>query len=373
MTTYHSSAASPPARRSAAASTIYRRLWRWHFYAGVLCLPLLLSLAVTGALYVFHREIDDVMYRDQLLRQQAIAGPLASTERLIVAALAHTPGQALAVTWPNDTRHTVQVDVLQAGGARQVFVDPVSGKVQGSLVTDERLMTLVKRIHSLAVAGPIGQGLIEVTAGWLLVLGASGIYMWWPRGQRGVFGIRDAARGRVWWRDLHALTGAYAGIVLIFLALTGMPWSVFWGQHVNAWMTEHGLGVPEGVWRNLPESTVPVAAVGDVPWTLEQQSLPRSLELPGAAPISANAASELLAARQMIEGVRLTLPLSREGVYTGMRAHGTASRQRVVHIDQYTGRVLMDVRAAQYGAIGRITDWVLLSTRAMSMVPSTSG
>ncbi len=28
----------------------YRRVWRWHFFASLFCLPLILSLAVTGAL-----------------------------------------------------------------------------------------------------------------------------------------------------------------------------------------------------------------------------------------------------------------------------------------------------------------------------------
>ena len=31
-----------------SASNLYRAVWRWHFYAGLLVLPFLLVLAVTG-------------------------------------------------------------------------------------------------------------------------------------------------------------------------------------------------------------------------------------------------------------------------------------------------------------------------------------
>ncbi len=36
---------------------IYRAVWRWHFYAGLIVIPFLISLAVTGGLYLFKDEI----------------------------------------------------------------------------------------------------------------------------------------------------------------------------------------------------------------------------------------------------------------------------------------------------------------------------
>ncbi len=31
----------------------YRAMWRWHFYAGLIVLPVLALMAVTGALYLY--------------------------------------------------------------------------------------------------------------------------------------------------------------------------------------------------------------------------------------------------------------------------------------------------------------------------------
>ncbi len=43
------------------ASDLYRAVWRWHFYAGLLVLPFMITLAITGGLYLFHNEIDAVV------------------------------------------------------------------------------------------------------------------------------------------------------------------------------------------------------------------------------------------------------------------------------------------------------------------------
>ena len=51
---------------------------------------------------------------------------------------------------------------------------------------------------------------MELTAVWILVLLASGIFLWWPRAievAKPLLKIRWRKGGRIRWRDLHALTG----------------------------------------------------------------------------------------------------------------------------------------------------------------------
>ena len=47
-----------------APSSLYRAIWRWHFYAGLMVLPFMVLLAVTGGLYLFHIELDAFWHRD---------------------------------------------------------------------------------------------------------------------------------------------------------------------------------------------------------------------------------------------------------------------------------------------------------------------
>jgi uncharacterized iron-regulated membrane protein len=169
-----------PEDAGAPRSGLYRRVWRWHFFAGLFCLPFIFLLALTGALYLFNKQIDDVVYADLLLRPAATApmpGMLPAS-RLVEQALRAEPGVARALQWPLDARHAVQVDVLRDGAMRQVFIDPATGAVLGSMAEADRLMPLVKRIHSLTVAGNAGNALIEIVAGWVIVLVITGTYLW---------------------------------------------------------------------------------------------------------------------------------------------------------------------------------------------------
>lgn len=364
-----------PEDAGASRSGLYRRVWRWHFFAGLFCLPFIFLLALTGALYLFNKQIDDVVYADLLLRPAATApmpGMLPAS-RLVEQALRAEPGVARALQWPLDARHAVQVDVLRDGAMRQVFIDPATGAVLGSMAEAGRLMPLVKRIHSLTVAGNAGNALIEIVAGWVIVLVITGTYLWWPRGRKaGVVRIRPQASGRIWWRDLHAVSGAFAAVVILFLALTGMPWSLVWGAQVNSWLTANGLGTPDGIWSNLPRSTVPLASLGEVSWSLERQVLPASTapdtahhghDMPAHATpaaqgaIGIDRAAAAFAAAGLTDGYRLALPKGEEGVYSAVRPRSSHASQRVIHLDQYTGKVLMDLGPEDVGAVAKVTDW----------------
>ncbi|QOY93807.1 PepSY domain-containing protein [Massilia sp. UMI-21] len=371
----------PPAPSGAApaTSTLYRRVWRWHFYAGLLCLPFIFLLALTGAVYLFNKQIDDVVHADLLLRPPPSAAVTAALPagRLLDRALRAEPGVARALYWPADARHTVQVDVQTRDGAvRQVFLDPASGAVLGSLVEAECLMPLVKRIHSLTVAGKVGNALVEIVAGWVIVLVLSGTWLWWPRGRSsGVLRIRPQASGRLWWRDLHAVTGALAAVVILFLALTGMPWSLVWGSQVNSWLTANGLGTPVGVWFGAPRSTVPMGTLGEVPWSLERQAMPASTppadihrghaahDMPAHAgpprpgTIGIDRAAAAFAAAGLRDAYRLVLPGGPEGVYSAIRLRSADAGLRVIHLDQYSGKLLQDIGPRDVGAVARITDW----------------
>lgn len=366
------------------ASNLYRRIWRWHFFAGLFCLPLIVSLAITGSIYLFHRQIDDAVYGAQLLRKASrnVVMPALPASQLIASALRQYPGQAKAFSPPADSGRNAQVDIVRADGVTsQVFVDPATGTIAGALEERARIMTLVKHIHSLTVAGTGGQVLIEIVAGWIIVLVVTGVFLWWPRGRDvGVVAIRPHAKGRSWWRDLHAVTGAFGGIIVLFLALTGMPWTVFWGENINSWLTAHGLGTPVGMWSGIPKSTLPSKSLGDLPWAQQQDAIPAStdphalhrskhagMRMAGAAPaftvldnpevISPDLVLDKLKAMGMDGEFRLALPMSTGGVYSAIRTPGQREQQRVIHLDQYSGKILMDLGPDATGAVGRVTEW----------------
>src|SRR5690606_27385724 len=126
-------------------------------------------------------------------------------------------------------------------GVREVFVAP-DGTVLGSLVPEERFMALVKRVHSELLAGTAGNRQGGVAANWGIELLLSGLYLWWPRG-RGLAGTlwpRLRQGKRLFWRDLHAVTGVWISGFALVLLLTGLPWTGVWGSAFQAVRAELG-------------------------------------------------------------------------------------------------------------------------------------
>ena len=94
-------------------------------------------------------------------------------------------------------------------------------------------MQIVRKIHSLQYFG-FWQAVVEIVAGWAIVLALSGIFLWWPRGKSGgALTVRGTPKIRMFWRDLHAVTGLFTSSLIVFLAVIGMPWSQVWGKYVH--------------------------------------------------------------------------------------------------------------------------------------------
>ncbi len=343
-------------------SPAYRAVWRWHFYAGLMVLPVLMLMALTGALYLFKAEIEGAVYGD--LSRVETRSVQISPDAWTTAAEAGLGGRASAVFLPERTDRAVQVMVQTGEGARTAFIDPHDARLIGS-IAGEGLMGTVKRLHSLEILGRPFNILIEIVAGWAIVLVATGVYLWWPRGQ-------DAAtvaprsgdpRRRPFWRDLHAVTGIYAGAVIAFLAVTGMPWSAVWGDVFLTQMRESGLGRPPP-----PAAQDWAHAEHDAPagqgWTLEGAVLqapergdhhahhPAPPPLKRLSTVIATAEAEGLARPYTV-----SIPEDPGLAWTAARATQRAEDARSLYVDGHTGAVIGDMRWSQFGVGAQVFEW----------------
>ena len=112
------------ARADAPATDLYRAVWRWHFYAGLLVLPFLTLLAITGGLYLFREEIDHFVHADLMkvntpVVQQANGQAQASVPlgEQVRAAVESLPGKAVRVVPPAASDLTTEVDIVAADGS----------------------------------------------------------------------------------------------------------------------------------------------------------------------------------------------------------------------------------------------------------------
>lgn len=341
---------SPP-----ALSGAYRAVWRWHFYAGLLVLPFLMLMALTGGLYLFKAEIDDAVYRP-MAAIEARPGAV-SPDRWVAAARVGTGGEVTNVLVPARPDRAVQLTVrLPDGGRRIAFVDPHDAQLK-AVTAYEGVTETIKRLHSLELFGPVMNKVVEIVAGWVIILVATGLFLWWPRKRQvGVLSVKAGdPKRRPFWRDLHAVTGFYAGGVVLFLAVTGMPWSSVWGGQVLKAMNEAGLGRPPAPaaaspWAHAEHDDKPRGAG----WALEHSAMTTAHH--DARP-SLSAVIERAEAEGLPRPYLVSIPASHDLAYAVARQNERVQDSRTLYVDGVTGAVKGDVRYEQYGWGAKAFEW----------------
>lgn len=356
-------------------ATLYAVLWRWHFFAGLAVMPFLLLLSVTGGLYLFKDELDHVAYAS-LEDVPPAPSPSNSLVQVMQNTEAATGGHVLALTLPDREDRAVRMILRSAEGEPlTAFADPHTGAYRGATYYGG-IMQTIRKLHSLQLFGPWASALIEIAAGWTIVLVITGVILWFPRGQKGgVVTIRGTPSKRVFWRDVHAVTGLFAGAVVLFLAVTGMPWSMVWGDYVQRWTTEAHLGQPtppaETVpsWR-LTQAMTPEPAdkaampshhhgspptAEGLPWALETAPVPPSTA--GGAPIDIDKAAEIAREAGLPRPMTLTLPSGPKGAWVAAFNPDEIQRTRTLYIDQFDGHILGDIGYADYGPAAKAIEW----------------
>lgn len=334
-------------------SGAYRAVWRWHFYAGLFVLPVLMLMALTGGLYLFKPEIEDIAHGH--MARVTPGASWTSPDHWLAAAEATGQGKATSVFIPDRPDRAVQVKVRAAAGERTVFVDPHDARVLGT-ISGDGIMGVVKATHSLSLLGRPFNILVEIVAGWAVILVATGIFLWWPRRRDGAVALPRPGdhRRRPFWRDLHAVTGLYAGAVIAFLVVTGMPWSAVWGDRILNVMRESGLGRPPA-----PPAASPWAHGGDhdspagTGWTMEHAVL--HAPGPGAARLSI--VMDAAKGAELPRPYTVSIPSDPDLAYTAARATRRAQDARSLYVDGRTGTVKADIRWDQFGVGARAFEW----------------
>jgi uncharacterized iron-regulated membrane protein len=163
---------------SSSSALLYRAIWRWHLYAGLIVLPFLISLAVTGSFYLFKDEINAIVYARELTVASSDAQPLPPSE-IVKRAQAAIPGTPFRYAPPEAANRSAEVGIDSATQGRlSVFVNPHTGEVTGSFADSGSsrtpLMQFLKKIHSLDYFGWLPNRIIEIVAGWTLILVITG-------------------------------------------------------------------------------------------------------------------------------------------------------------------------------------------------------
>ena len=233
-------------------TALYRTIWRWHFYAGLLVMPFILILSISGAIYLFKPQIE--RWEERAFRGLGTAGAVSAQRQLGVAMAAHPGARFHAYRLPENPGDAAMIHLAPpARGAAMidVFVSP-QGRILGSFDPDSRIAPTLAKFHGSLFLGKAGDWLVELAASWAIVMILSGLYLWWPesRGFAGVLWPRLNRGSRTAWRDIHAVTGFWVAGLALVLLLTGLPWAGVWGQAFRTVRAEFGWVQGPQNWKN---------------------------------------------------------------------------------------------------------------------------
>jgi uncharacterized iron-regulated membrane protein len=206
-----------------------RRVMFWlHIWIGLILGIPFAALGVTGSVLVYEQQIDDALSPAPVASAR---GDMKGPQAIIDAAMAARPGaRALILSWPQEAGDPAMVRLTTGGGrdaaVTQIYIDPVS-----LAVLDARegfRSSFLRTVHDIHGSMMIGGREGRATIGWLgagmLLLGLTGIVLWWPRKNRwkDAYGVKRGATGWLFYRQVHGTAGITAWLLFIVLSFTGI-------------------------------------------------------------------------------------------------------------------------------------------------------
>ncbi len=350
------------------SSNLNRWLWKWHVIAGVLSLPFMFLLTVTGGTYLFKDNINNFFYDEvKFVEPQQMQRISYEEQASVVYNFSNLSIGKLVI--PRKDNEATQFQMKARGhAANSIYVNPYNGEVTGQIDQKATLMYKVRKLHGQLLLGKWGEFVVELIASWFVVLLITGLVIWFPFKKvtlAGFFTIRFNNSKRLMWRDFHAVFSFWISLVLIIIIAGGMPWTQMFGDQLKWVQKQTGTGYPMQ-WRNA----------GDL------KSSPLTDKL------SIDQLVDIASAQQLKGNITIKLPQKETDVFSVSNRSLWLSDQKVIHFDQYSGEVLkvltwddvgilMDIRQVfmklHQGQYGAVNLWVLVVTCIVFFTASIGG
>lgn len=328
---------TPDTRRPFTGGVLYRLVWKWHFIAALFVLPFMFILSISGGLYLYKPQIEEVYYADRLNVTPAGA-PLPYADQIAAVEAAHGLSRLRMVTDPLDPARSTLIEFNDGAGVRSyAWVDPYRGEVLAVAPRDMTLMRLIKKFHGELLGGKTGTKFVELAAQWAIVMMVTGVVLWWPRGGRG---LREATRlprgkGRAWWRETHMFTGMLAAVLITPLLITGLPWTDVWGGSFS-WIQ-----------KQTGQSTQSLRFGGRAPKSTASEG--------ETLPIEAMVA--LAVEQGLVAPIEVKPPRKADSAYWMRSASRIRSEQTELVVDQYSGEVLKRLEFRENPILAKLVSW----------------
>jgi uncharacterized iron-regulated membrane protein len=222
-------------------STPRRWMFLAHLWLGLIIGPIVGVVNVTGAIIMFRYEINRMTTPGTAYVSPQ--GKRLSLDELSARVHAARPGDTFrTVGWEAGPDTAWNFRAQSPDGHRiHTFINPYTGTITGRDDYHDQWMQWFYDLHADLLAGDRGEFLNGFVGLTTLVLGLTGLIVWWPGTSHWLFGFRYA--WRTGWKrqnyDLHKVAGFYSSVAVMIIALSGMTYSF---PHLSRRLAERVTG-----------------------------------------------------------------------------------------------------------------------------------
>ncbi len=311
-------------------------LWRWHVIAGLVSLPFILVLAVTGGVYLFKDKVEAPRVKN--VQKVIVTGKAISLEsqREIANQNMSKLPNSVVISYGKD--QATEFVSGKFSHKKSAFVNPYTSTISGKFSPKSTWMYTVRKLHGELLGGKVGTKIVELIASWMVVLLLTGVYVFWPAREGGLgafFRIRTKLGSRILFRDIHAIVGFWMSGLLLLTLAGGLPWTDIFGGNFKQLQKITDTGFPPS-WFGVGVKSVPKGEL-----------------------ISLDKAVELAKQEKLPGKVTVDFPKHKVGVYSVSNVTMPLSGMKKIHFDAYSGEKLKTLYWQDIGVLMRARLWVM--------------
>lgn len=253
---------TPPKKKQ--KDSLFKRINNWlHLWLGLISGVIVLIVCLTGCIWVFNEEIDNLLHPENLVERQD--KPVLTPSQLTAIASNLYPDKTPAYA------HYHQGEVInlslrdkkekggrggggRRGGGVQLKVNPYTGEVISNTVRkpgETDFFRFILNGHRfLWMPYEIGRPIVNYGTLVFVVLLITGLIWWYPKKWNKStvdksFKIKWGASFKRVNLDLHNVLGFYSLLFLLAIAITGMVYGIKWWSEGLYWVTSGGEKMAE--------------------------------------------------------------------------------------------------------------------------------
>lgn len=214
-----------------------------HLTLGCVAGLVILTMAVTGILLAFERQINDKVDAPAVLQRQTSTAGQAPIDTVLDRLNSDGQGKPTQLVLHSSPKMPVEA---RYGREKTLFLNPWTAEVIGQPNGSTRqFFSAVERVHrsvGLGMQNAVGRGITGAANLMFLFMVISGIYLWLPRvwsaasvRARTLFRGGLTGRAREW--NWHNVTGIWVAFPLFFIVASGVVMSYPWANNLLYTMT----------------------------------------------------------------------------------------------------------------------------------------